>query len=185
VGGGGDADGDGVPDLAVGAIAFEDIAGDDVGAAWVVPGAWIAGRPTVAVVDDVVPAGFEDFAPVASRVVGAGDQSQFGKSVALVDSVFPGGRAALVVGAPLSSTAGTLLSGGAAIYQWLTAAEGGPGLDPVPAIAFCGESAAPDSRLGDVVAAGRADGRAVVVVGGFRSDAIGLDQGGVYVLNLD
>lgn len=185
--GGGDVDGDGLPDLLVGA-AEARVEFAEVGAAWLVPG-WhllAAARdpldagalPSVALVEVslLLPRGGLD---VNYGLVGdiAGDL--FGRSVALVPDPLLPDRAAVVVGAPQGATGGTDLAGGAAIHRW-----GAAGLDPVPWSVVGGESAGPGGGLGATLFGGSIDGEPVLLVGAPQSHEAGTEIGAVYVVRL-
>lgn len=182
--GGVDVDGDGISDLAVGGEQYRDGV-NAVGAAWLVPGSYLASLsasaapwedgaapPTFA----LGPSGGERLLRVEGRLAG----ELFGAAVALVPAASAGGYGALAVGRPLSDLAGVTGAGAVSVYGWTEA-----GLDPRPVAGMGGETGRPGSEPGRALAAGRFGARAVVAVGAPRASAVGLDDGGAYGLVFD
>jgi hypothetical protein len=189
--GGGDVDGDGLPDLVVGAAEYR-VEFAEVGAAWLVPGWHLLAAPRAPLVDSALPedalAEVTALLPRGGLDVNYGLQggtagALFGKSVALVPDPLLPGRAAVVVGAPQGATGGTDLAGGAAVYRWSEA-----GLDPVPWAIVGGESAGPGGGLGATLFGGHLGGAVdngpVLVVGAPESHQAGTEIGAVYVVRL-
>ncbi len=168
----GDLDGDGVPELVVGAVNHARDR-QAVGGAWVVTGRFMAGLTP----DPVGTTTWQPFTPpgqAAWIVEGRVSGERFGSSVA----VLPGGRFA--VGAPLGAYSGVPQVGGARVYRVERGA-----LDPEPVAALVGETWRPGDRLGEALAAGVLGGRPVLVVGGYDGSGAGVDSGSAYVLTFE
>ena len=188
--GGLDVDGDNIPDLAIGGPGLT-IGGDRVGAAWIVPGSYLATRSTVSVVDDAPPGVVHPFVePTRSGnffITGAVNGEAFGAAVALVPQVSSRGRAGLLVGAPYADFVGAPLTGGALMYRYNRA--GTPrqplGIVVDPIASFGGESIRAGGAMGARVQAGLLDGRAIAIVAGTTSSGVSIDQGAAYVMRLD
>ncbi len=187
LGGGGDFDHDGVPDIAVGAIGYA-VDGTTVGAAYVSPGAHVLSQPRLPVVagtPSILPAIPANQRPsplfpttgVWSHI-GTSGASRFGEAVALVDDPNLPGGALLAVGEPFGEVGGAPLGGGLTAFAFDPSL---PGIPPTPWGLFAGEPEAL-GELGGYVIAARVDGAPVLLTGAVRSDAVGLDQGAVYVL---
>jgi hypothetical protein len=187
---GGDVDGDGIPDLAVGAATWRaDFA--EVGAVLLVRGSHLLTLPR----QPHEPGAFPDDEVVVRMLPGEGVEPRsgllgthagggFGEAVALVPDPTAPGRHALAVGLPQGEEGGTGRGGGVVIHRWVEDA-GDEGLEPLPWIVFAGESSSPGGRLGAALEAGRGDLADLLLVGAPDSNAAGLDQGAVYVLRLD
>ncbi len=173
--GGHDVDGDGVPDLGVGAYEWNGIS-NDVGAAWVVPGAYLADLPAEPadtaepVVHPLVP---DD--GIQWRIDGWINEEELGRGVALVPGLSDDGRAGLAAGGRHGFYSGVFDSGGARIHEFHL----GVGFGEVPWAVLGGETAA--GFFGQTIAATEG----AVAVGGERADGLGIDAGAVYVLPLD
>ena len=136
----GDVNGDGIPDLIVGAI-YNDSAAKDAGKAYVyLGGVTVSTTPFV-------------------TMTGMAANDQFGVSVAGAGDVNGDGYADVIVGARLNSLAGSA-AGAAFIYF------GGPAMDGIPDVVLLGE--APNDWFGNAVAGAgdlNGDGYAEVIVG--------------------
>jgi hypothetical protein len=181
VAGGVDIDGDGVPDVVVGApdhrVRFAEL-----GAVWVVSGAEIATYPRAAVRGGIVGTGeaaaWSLLLPdrgLTQRVgvFGTVAGSRFGSSLAVFETV-AGPR--VVVGAPFDGPGGTAV-GGVSVFRWTA-----DGLEARPWWAFGGE--ATSGELGAALDVGWAGDAPQIVVGAPRSDQGGVDVGAAYVVPL-
>jgi hypothetical protein len=170
---GGDFDGDGIPDLAVGAWQrrSENI---PVGGVWVVPGAYLAAIPprSLAVGDAEDPILLNQWG-ASWLVSGQERDSQAGYSVAM-------SGAYLAVGAPQAASNGVVLAGMVHIYRITP-----DGVDPEPVASMVGETQRPHGRLGFAMHGGMLNGRPAFVVTALYGNGTGLDNGSVYVLRLD
>jgi hypothetical protein len=173
VDGGLDGDGDGVPDVVVGGYDFEQPAGTDVGAAWLLSGAWLTTLPR-----DPATAGLPadgattvTLLPADRRVVGDQRDAELGAEVALVEA--PGGGAWLATGWRFASLGG-VQNGGVALWEW-----GGADFGSGPVGLILGE---PGSQTGDALR--RAPGRPVLAVGAPLADAAALDAGAILPVTL-
>lgn len=176
--GGGDVDGDGVPDLVVaapghvrGALA--------TGAAYVLPGAWLRAQTWRPFVPGQAPVETLSFGAVGGswRVEGDANGERFGTGLALVPPPAGGTRWGVAAGGLLAEFNGTARSGGVRIYRALPDASG---MEAVPVAGLGGETGRVASRFGEVLSAGRFGDRAFVVVGAPEASANGLDVGAVY-----
>jgi hypothetical protein len=176
--GGLDVDGDGLPDLAVGAWDWEEQVLVDTGGAWVVPGSWIATLPRWPA--DSEPGDVQPLVPADGtnwHVAGDADEEEFGIAVVLVPELSPGGRAGLAVGSWHGSISGEFDSGGVRLHRFVDG-----GLEKAPYAILGGESAG--SWLGRRLGAGVEGDGPVVAVGAERGDGVELDSGAVYVIDL-
>lgn len=172
VDGGLDADGDGVPDVAVGGYDFEQPAGTDVGAAWLLSGAWLATLPRQPAA--TLPADTATTVtplPADRRVVGDQRDAELGAEVALVAA--PSGPAWLATGWRWASL-GATQNGAVALWALRGGAFGAE-----PEALILGD---PGSQLGDALR--RQPGGPGLAVGAPLSDAGGLDAGGVLPITL-
>ena len=192
--GGQDVDGDGINDLVVGGSIFTvDFA--RVGAAWVVPGSYIASLPRQQISVGSLPStGSTEAWPVLPElgelgrygVVGPMAASLFGDAVAMITDPVRPSRGALAVGIPLGNTGGTSFAGGVAVYRWVDdGPDGRPGLDPVPYALFGGETLLPEGLLGATLEGHRVAGVTTLLVGAPRSSQAGMDFGAGYVLRFE
>jgi hypothetical protein len=173
-------DGDGVPDLVVGA-PFVLREGASTGAAWLVPGWWLLDQVRVPLTDGVPrpeDAAMGDLLPARSGLALLGDDAAglFGQSVALLPDPERAGRAVVAVGLPLGDVGGGLFSGGVAVYRFDDALAG---FDPVP-IALVGAEGVGQGALGRYVSAGQAADGTLLLVGAPDSDVGGPDLGAGY-----
>lgn len=184
LGSGGDVDGDGKNDLAVGGSNLT-INGSAVGAAWIVQASRLLSLSVSAFVDGQAP---------SQTAVFSGDQGDYrmegsrvgelcGRSVGIVPGLGSSGRAVLAVGCPLSDLTGTTQAGGVYMFQFNTTPGDSYGLDPLPVAAFGGETDPAIGYLGDNFAVTSLDG-GYFAVGGQRGDGPGADIGAVYVVPL-
>lgn len=175
--GGHDVDGDGVPDLAVGAPDWNSTS-TDTGAAWVVPGSYLADLPTEPVdtaSPTVLPLVPED--GTHWRIDGWFGEEELGRGVALVPGLSADGRAGLVAGGRHASYSGVYDSGGARIHEFHLGGDS-PGFGPEPWAVLGGE--APAGFFGEACAATEG----AVAVSGERADGLSVDAGAVYILPL-
>ena len=182
VAGGHDVDGDGVPDIAVGAVGLRNGA-NTTGGVWLVPGAYVASLTAVAL--DATAANvnpIEDPAGVGVfTALGADPAERMGTSVVLVPQLGGGGTAAVAGGAPLSSAGGVTATGGVQVWGFNRS---GPadshGFTQPPLATLGGETGRVGGRLGEMVAAGRMGTNVVLVMGGYLASGASLDQGTAY-----
>ncbi len=181
--GGHDVDGDLVPDLVVGGFNLP-VGGNGVGAAWLVPGAWLNQTPPEPVFDDVAPTTIHPIVnlPGRWRLEGEVPVEYFGRSVAMVPNL-DGVRAGIAVGSPHGARTGVPDSGGVRIHSFDTDPQN-YGLKVVPTATIGGEDWASDSWLGMWLAAQPVGGRPIVAVGGDRGNGAGQDVGSAYVVDL-
>ncbi|MBX2798535.1 MAG: VCBS repeat-containing protein [Myxococcales bacterium] len=183
VAGGGDFDGDGVPDLAVGGTEVR-VASDELGGAWIVPGSYLAGLPKANVAPGLLPeTEVHPMGPGLGRwgVVGPTPSALFGRSVALVADPQREGQVALAVGAPNGSEGSVTFAGGVHVYRFDASV---PGIEEVPFAVVGGEGHIPGGGLGQGVWADTVDGVPVLLVGAPLSSQQGLNLGGAYVVGL-
>ena len=180
--GGGDADGDGVPDLAVGTAEYRFLS-SEFGAAFVVPGAYLASLPRQSaagglpatdetVVHPLVPGGG------TYGVVGPTATSLFGRGLAFVPDPGRPGQHALAVGIAQGDEGGVPFAGGVHLYRF---DPNGGGLELLPFAVMGGETHVPGGRLGQGVW-GTAEGE--LLVGAPHSSQAGLQLGAAYVVDL-
>jgi hypothetical protein len=176
---GSDVDGDMVPDIAAGGPGYVS-AGADVGAAWLVSGAYVLSLPRERLREGMYPVVHPMIDPAASgRRIATGRTrgGSFGFSVALVPS-FSGSRAAVAVGVPFG-VVGSVRSGGVYLFDFRNG-----GLDAEPSMAFGGESVRAGGEVGHAIAGGVVGGRPFLAVGGTLASGAGRDLGAVYSLDL-
>ncbi len=181
--GGEDVDGDGVPDLVVGGYS-RNTTGNQTGAVWVVPGSYLQSLPREAFITEVPPQASNPIAPPTGgpyTLVGTVQDGHFGRSVALLPGLGPGGTAAIAVGAPRSDLPGVERVGGVFIHTWDPSTGG---VNPKPWGSFGGESFTPNGRVGEEIAGGILDGDAALLVGGFRASSWGPAQGAAWFIPL-
>jgi hypothetical protein len=181
--GGKDIDGDGLPDLLVGAqgIRVENIA---VGGAYLVPGSYLNSL-TFEPHDD--PDTLKPSNPLIStssqvvlQVNGSTPGGLAGRSVSIVEDLGDG-VSGVALGAPMSALSGTVQSGGVAIHRYTP----GEGLEPLPSIIMGGESERPGGRLGEVMASYKTESGTLLSVGAYLGFGMGLDSGSAYVISLE
>lgn len=193
VDGGGDFDGDGIPDGVVGGWNAK-ASGSTVGRVWVLPGSYLNTLPKQALITDataptgkrlptVVETTWSSFYPNTGRWSITGDtaDSRFGIAVAFVDDPLVNGRSALAIGAPFGDGGGQVLGGSAGIWRFDTDEQA---FEATPWGIVAGE-ASPLGELGGQLWSSSLDGVPALLIGAARSDAIGLDQGAGYVLEVE
>ncbi|MCB9550082.1 MAG: VCBS repeat-containing protein, partial [Myxococcales bacterium] len=172
----GDLDGDGVPDLVVGAPNHL-VEGQRRGGVWVVPGTHVAGlqRRT----PEASRADAEGFDPrgAAWRVEGRFPGERFGTSVGAAGSV-------ILASTLIANYSGVPEVGGARLYQ-----VGPTGVDRAAVGMLVGQTARPGGRLGDRAHGRAVGGRLAFIVGGYDAQGIEGDQvfdpGAAYGFYLD
>lgn len=179
--GGGDVDGDGVPDLAVGLPGFAQN-GDTVGAATVVYGAYLATLAREPAQYATAPQNYRlmfDSGRPASVAVGTNAGEEFGRGVALL-TVSRNVGTVLVAGSPSGTLSGVPRSGAVRTFAWTARA----GLAAYPLAGFAGEADRPGGRLGELVRGGYLSGRPLLLVGGYDGSSVTRDGGSLYVLDM-
>ena len=179
-----DVDGDGVPDVAVGAWDYGTGGTAEVGLVALLSGSWLASLPVNPL---TTPLPIEastalNAIPLDGRVVvGPADDWDFGWTLALVPNPADPSRALVAVGAPFGDLGGTDRSGGVRLYGWRAGA-----LDPSPVATVLGETAAPNSELGSGLWAGPGPGATSwLLVGAPMSDVAQRDAGAVYAFSVE
>lgn len=178
--GGLDVNGDGIADLAIGAIGMDGTGRANAGGVHVVFGAeTLAGNPSLASLGtETGPAGF--------RILGAVAGDQAGFSVDMVADMNGDGLAEIVIGAPKYDANGITNAGGVFVV-WgkadmttvdLAQVAGGTGGFVIQGASIEDNSGYSVASAGDV----NGDGRADLVLGARLADAPGLDQGAAYVV---
>jgi hypothetical protein len=188
--GGKDIDGDGLPDLVVGA---PDYRVDNVyyGAVYLIPGSYLASLPALGINnDETVPEQVaQPFEPPGSlgdwKVIGTLVDGRYGRSVSMIDGLGATG-VAVAVGSSGDKN-GLKYIGGLELLEYrVNAAK--PGLQSNPIVVLAGESYSVGGLLGQV-SSGRHWGDSVyVAVGGWRASPLSnpdhRDDGGVYGMTL-
>jgi hypothetical protein len=180
IAGGGDVDGDGIPDVVVGGTGHRRGV-DTVGIVWLLRGARVAALAPRAetLVDGALPQvvfPLVDGTDTAQLFLEGGSSlDRIGNAVALVGRPGAARRFDVLVGASGGGPAGVLLSGGARVHAF-----GGLGLDPAPVAVIGGETRRTASLLGDFVAGGTLAGVPMVLVGGAQASGAAPDDGGAY-----
>lgn len=186
--GGGDVDGDGVPDLVVSGAAYRTSFAE-VGVTWLVPGAWLG-----AVARQAMPGGAlpqpeatswslllpEQGLRARYGLVGQDAGGLWGASLALLPDPMDPARSMVAVGAPQANVGGVNRGGGALWFRFLPDQDG---FDAVPYGVLSGEDTGAGA-LGTVMWAGQVDGHSVLAVGAPTSDQGGVDLGAAYVVPL-
>jgi hypothetical protein len=187
--GGLDVTGDGIPDLLVGGPRLT-VNGDTVGAAWLVPGDYIASLPTEPVVDGASPGEIHPFIPPSAtaglwRYDGETDDEWLGRDVTLIPDGAGPGVAAMAIGSAYSDLSGTVRAGAVRVLKWNPDPDDPDyGFDPTPIAVMGGETWRTGGRFGEALAAGKRGEVPVVLIGGLEASAIGLDEGAAWVLEL-
>ncbi|MCA9538764.1 MAG: FG-GAP repeat protein, partial [Myxococcales bacterium] len=169
----GDADGDGIPDLAAGALIHRRD-NQSVGGAWVVPGSYLRGLSPTPLVRNL-PGNGEAINPQGTTWLAEGTtvNERAGSAVALLP-----GRVA--VSATLSDFTGVPLVGLVRVHDVTPS-----GVNPEPSAVLVGETWRPEGRVGEYMASGTVDGNPALIVGGYQGQGTGLDNGSAYVITLD
>jgi len=181
-------DADAIPDIATGGYGYS-YQGTQVGAAWIIPGSYVVSKTPVKLINNVIPSApaypFLDGTVAGNHHVhGVTAGGRFGDSVALVPNLSGDGRAGLAVGTRLGSINAPDNAGGALLYTY----EAATGLQTTPIATLSGESLRTLGQLGAMVTAGVVGQTTVVAVGAYSGNGAGLsgiDQGGLYVLNIN
>jgi len=177
VAGGGDVDGDQVPDIVVGAPSYR-VGNIPTGAVWLVSGAYVAQLPREPL--GTTPTQRHPFVDAMDGtprlLIGNTQRAEYGGNVALVRR---GNETLVAIGAWLESSGPVAQSGGTLVWR----------LDPVDGwqvvAGFGGETGRAGGRFGRSLAGGARDGRAVLVVGGPYASLIRIDSGAAVSFSLD
>jgi hypothetical protein len=187
----GDLDGDAAGDLVVGAVGHLK-AGNQVGAAWVVRGSYLAKLTSEVWVDGSAPLAklpLLDPAGVGLAVEGAAVGERAGSAVAIVPRTSSTAFAGIVVGSPLGAAGGVPLSGHVRVHRFDYGAPNKPGmgLQADPSLQVVGETSPGLGRLGESLAVGLVGGKPALVAAaptGTPAGANGVDLGSVYLVSL-
>ncbi|MFK7926558.1 MAG: FG-GAP-like repeat-containing protein [Myxococcota bacterium] len=185
VAGGGDVDGDGIPDLVVGAPLYVT-GGTSVGAVWLVPGSYLMSLPAVDA-DNLLPTYQPSqvpdlLAPGPGRaIVGPAAGSAFGTAVALIPDPENPGRSLVAATMPGGDLGGGSYTGGAMVYRF-SPDEGR--FDPAPVAVVVGETS-PFGTFGETLKIADRDGKSVLLIGAPDSNAAGPDIGAGYAFPME
>ena len=162
-----------------------EVDSDDVGAAWLVLGSYLASLVPEPAVEEVPVSPYPFSNTFANlRLEGEVNDEQFGRSVALVPPYGGQNLGGLLVGAPLGSRAGVTRTGGARLHLYDTTLTE-PELQEAATLVFGGESGAPEGRVGEQLDATLIDGTPYAVIGGNRGNSLGTQTGSAYAFPLD
>ncbi|MFT7583264.1 MAG: hypothetical protein ACI9MR_004951, partial [Myxococcota bacterium] len=170
-----DVDGDGLNDMVVGGPFFRT-GGNTIGALWLVTGAYLQTLATLATPweDLVTPATFYPLIDPAStkllRLEGSAAAEEFGFKVSLMQGLVAAGR-------PVSDVAGAPGAGAVSVFRF-----GADGLDLIPWLGIGGETDRPRMDMGRAVTLTKQNNQPVLVVGAWKSSALGLDEGAAFVV---
>jgi hypothetical protein len=183
--GGGDVDGDGIPDLVVGAERARNSMGL-TGRAYIVRGAYLRmNAPTNGATRPIIPLLEVDMRGLS--VDGPSNGALFGRAVAMVPNLAGDGRAGVLIGAPRADFLGATRSGAALAYR-VVLREAEWHLEERPYLAIAGESGHANSDFGIAVDAALsppvAGGHPLVVVGAPYSHAFSIDWGATYAAEI-
>ncbi|MEE2755612.1 MAG: FG-GAP-like repeat-containing protein [Myxococcota bacterium] len=169
----GDLDGDGRPELAVGAWVRRTN-NVPVGGVWVVPGTAFEEYQlkSVAVANSEPPELLNQWGR-EWLVQGQTRDSQMGYALAIAGEY-------LAVGIPQANSGETSRVGQVSLYRVT-----GDGVSNAPAAIMVGETDDPGSRLGRVLSSGSLGGQPAFATGADFGEATGLDNGSVYLIQLD
>jgi hypothetical protein len=160
----GDIDGDGFADFITGAT-YDDEAGLDAGAAYVVGGGATMGGP------------IDEYAMV--KIIGSGSEDQFGAAAVGGGDIDNDGNDDLMVSAPFSG--GTADTGSVYVFYGMLA---GTVSSADADASFYGDTL--DDQFGTSLAfVGDVDGdgNSAILIGASRKDTTGADAGGAYLMN--
>lgn len=188
IAGGHDADGDGLPDLAVSAWRRSVGVGNQLGSVWFLPGEYLAAIP----IEDWTGADPSLLWPIAVdddryRINGWIDDEEFGAALVLVPNFTEDGRAGIAVGGPVGQLGGLYNSGGVRIHSIDISSSGSWGhfVEPIPDAVFGGENHQSEgARVGASLAGGLRDGSPVLVVGGPGAHSLTTAGGAAWVIEL-
>jgi len=178
-------DGDGIPDLVVGAERARS-GGGLVGRAYVVRGAYIRlNAPTNGSTRPIIP--LLETAMRGLSVDGPSNGSLFGRAVAMVPNLAGDGRAGILVGAPRADFLGATRSGAALAYR-VVLRDAEWHIEERPYLAMAGESENVNTDFGASVSGAlgppMAGGHPLVVVGAPYSHAFSVDWGASYAVEI-
>ena len=186
--GGGDLDGDGLPDLVVSASERSVGIGNELGSVWMVPGYFLASiEPEFWTGSDpeiLWPFAIDDS---RYRLDGWVDDEEFGAALALVPNVTEDGRPGIAIGAPLANLGGLHESGGVRLHIVDTSASGSWGhfLDPDPVAVFGGENHHGDgAEVGDRLYGGVRQGEPTLLIGGTGAHSLSTSGGAAWAVDL-
>ena len=181
--GGGDVDGDGIPDLVVGVAEYQNYFAE-LGAVWLVPGWYLRSLTAETHDDETLPPADEanwqflmppDGLQGSYAAVGTQAGSLFGESVALLPDPVDPSRMAVAIGVPQGSYGGAQLAGGVGIWRFVDTTTG---FESHPWGMVVGETQVPGGSLGETLATGRLDGQPMLLLGAPLSDVGGVIDGG-------
>jgi hypothetical protein len=181
--GGGDVDGDGIPDLVVGVAEYQNYFAE-LGAVWLVPGWYLQSLTAESHDDETLPPADEDHWQFmmppdglegSYAVVGTEAGSLFGESVALLPDPVDPSRMAVAIGVPQGSYGGAQLAGGVGIWRF---ADTTTGFESHPWGLVVGETQLPGGNLGETLATGSLRGSPMLLLGAPLSDVGGVIDGG-------
>ncbi|MEE2827613.1 MAG: hypothetical protein VX498_00375 [Myxococcota bacterium] len=182
-----DADGDGLPDLLVGAWNRTIGIGNQIGSVWFLPGWYLASLPPEPLTG-TDPMLLWPASPDSERyrIDGWIDDERFGISLAFVPNFTEDGRAGLAIGGPTGKLGGLYDSGGVRIHH--VDASGGSWahfIDPLPDAVMGGENFhGPGADLGRWISGGLRDGEPILIVGATGADSVSPDGGTAWAIDL-
>ena len=188
VAGGGDADGDGIPDVLVSAWNRSIGLGNELGSVWLVPGWYLTTLPPEPA-DGSDPSLLWPFSPEADRYQLNGwiDDERFGISVAFVPDFTDDGRAGIAVGGPTGKLGGLYDSGGVRVHSVDITAGGtwGHFVRSEPDAVLGGENHhTAGADVGRWIVGGLRDGSPILVVGGPEAHSNSISGGAAWALDL-